>query len=183
MQIRQACTREDLDGILQLQQENHKDHLSPSEMTTEGFLTVKHTPELLEEMNRELKHIIAVVNKKVVGYALCMTPNLRNRLPVLESMFEKLDGLSFEGSALKDSAYYIMGQICVDKYYRGTGVFTKLYEGHRKFYSGRYDHIITEVSEGNPRSLRAHEKTGFQTLLRYRDTTDNWHLILWNWNS
>lgn len=181
MTIQQATTTAHLQGILQLQKENHKDHLPESVKNQEGFLTVKHTLELLEAMNREIRHIIALDEDKVVGYALSMPVSLRNRIPVLASMFEKLEDLNFNGQPLKNSNFYIMGQVCVDREYRGKGMLTGLYQKHRELYSRQFDYLITEVSANNPRSVRAHEKVGFETILKYRDDTDFWHLILWDW--
>ena len=40
---------------------------------------------------------------------------------------------------------------------------------------------MTEVSVRNPRSLRAHHRVGFEELDRYRDATDEWVLLTWNW--
>ena len=181
MIITQATHKSQLKGILELQEANLRENLDESTRNTEGFLTVSHSLELLEEMNRKIRHIIAIDHDKVVGYALAMSGEMRDRLPVLEPMFQKIDTISFRGKPLKESNYYVMGQICIAREYRGAGLFSGLYEKHRECYANNHHYLITEVSGHNQRSLRAHEKQGFQTILKYRDETDHWHLILWDW--
>ena len=46
---------------------------------------------------------------------------------------------------------------------------------------GRFDAVVTEVSVRNGRSLRAHQRDGFEELERYRDATDEWVLLIWRW--
>ena len=54
-----------------------------------------------------------------------------------------------------------MGQICIDKPWRGRGLFDQLYAAHRQHLSGRYDCCITEVATRNGRSMSAHLRVGF----------------------
>jgi hypothetical protein len=74
-----------------------------------------------------------------------------------------------------------MGQVCIDKQYRRTGLFDQLYQKHKEIYGSQFDFIVTEVSTRNLRSLRAHERVGFETLNTYQDELDEWSVILWNW--
>jgi ribosomal protein S18 acetylase RimI-like enzyme len=74
-----------------------------------------------------------------------------------------------------------MGQICVDKDYRGQGLFDMLYRHDRELYSNSYDFMVTEISVSNSRSLRAHQRVGFQTINVYRDEIDEWEVVLWDW--
>jgi L-amino acid N-acyltransferase YncA len=74
-----------------------------------------------------------------------------------------------------------MGQICVDKEFRGKGLFEELYQGHKEIYGSGFDFIITEISTSNHRSLRAHEKVGFETIHQYTDEMDEWAVVVWNW--
>ena len=36
---------------------------------------------------------------------------------------------------------------------------------------------MTEVSRRNARSLRAHQRVGFETLAEYRDASDDWAVL------
>jgi len=78
--------------------------------------------------------------------------------------------------------FYVMGQVCVGKPWRGKGVFDLLYQAHRRHLRARFDCSVTEVAMRNTRSLRAHERVGFTVIDRYRDQTDDWAVIRWDWS-
>mgnify|MGYP000294817886 CR=1 FL=1 len=58
-----------------------------------------------------------------------------------------------------------MGQICIAKEYRGSGVFRGLYQNMQRFIKGSYEAIITEVDIRNTRSMNAHKAIGFKELV------------------
>ena len=132
-------------------------------------------------MNASARQIIAKHDEKVVGYALVMRPELKHIVPVLVPMFELLGTLYYRGVPLPESKYYVMGQICVAKAYRGQGLFDMLYHKHREVYQSQFDFIVTEVATRNKRSLRAHERVGFETIHVYTDELDEWAVVLWDW--
>jgi len=171
----------ELQEILRLQQENLPHQIAVEEMKSQGFVTVQHDLEILEQMHDLAPSIIIKEGDHVVAYALVMLKSYRHLVPVLQPMFAVLDSLEWKGRPLNDYEYYVMGQICIAKEYRGQGLFEKLYLQHRQVYGSNYDFIITEVSFRNTRSMRAHEKAGFQTVHTYKDQTDHWAVLLWDW--
>ncbi len=152
IEIRNATTI-DIAGILDLQARNLKSEISPMEAKREGFVTLRHNFETLLRMNDLAPHTIVCVEGRVIAYALSMHPSLSLEVPGLEKMFLLLEGLD---------SYMVMGQVCVDKKYRGQGKFRSMYQFMFNKFSGEYKSIITEVSQANPRSLRAHYALGFQ---------------------
>ncbi len=64
--------REELEQILQLQAANLRDHVSPEQAVSQGFLTVAHTLEVLERMHALAPSVIAKDGEKLAGYALVM---------------------------------------------------------------------------------------------------------------
>jgi GNAT superfamily N-acetyltransferase len=118
-------------------------------------------------MNSDAQHIIAKDGEKVVGYALAMTKRFRDKITVLKSMFDLLDGLVVNGLPLGDEKYIVMGQICVDYDYRGKGIFQGMYHKYFEVYKPVYQSIITEIAARNTRSLRAHLNIGFKEIHRY----------------
>lgn len=180
MQVQLAEHQADWEGILALQQQNLKlESLSP-EQKQDGFVTVLHTVSLLQEMAEHLGQVIAVDKGRVVGYALAMARAIEPKIPVLIPMFRMINQLSFEGQALQDANYYVMGQVCIEQAYRGQGIFGQLYAMHRQTFSQSFDYCLTEVSTSNGRSMRAHEKVGFQTIHSFTDPTDEWNILLWD---
>jgi len=182
MQLKLANSKKELEQILILQNENHFDNLSKQLRKIDGFVTVKHDIEMLMQMNSLAKQVIAVVDEKVVGYALVMLKELKNLIPVLIPMFDSFERIKYNNTTLDKLNYYVMGQICIANEYRGKGLFKALYEKHKEIYSKKYDLCITEVSTSNKRSIIAHEKIGFITICTFKDAHDEWNIICWNWN-
>jgi predicted GNAT superfamily acetyltransferase len=93
-------------------------------------------------------------------------------------MFNQIDRMSFAGIPLRQSRYFVMGQICIAKDARGKGVFAGLYREMQVRMAGHFDYIITEVDSTNPRSVRAHEQVGFIVIEKYHDAGIDWYLVL-----
>jgi L-amino acid N-acyltransferase YncA len=175
-------TPEELLQILELQERNHIDNIDDSEMYAQGFVTLRHTLPELQQMNALAPSIIAKENGKMIGYALVMIVEARSFFTPLESMFRNLEKLEYRNKPLNEYHYYVMGQICIDKDYRRTGVFNLLYQKHKEIYQNRFDFVITEVSTRNQRSYKAHERVGFKTIDVYQDELDEWAVIVWDWS-
>ena len=172
IEIRQVQNKLELEQILALQRENIPNALLKSEMEKEGFVTIVHTFELLNTMNKVCPHIIAKENDRVVGYALCMHPKFGNKIDLLKPMFKEIDSVLSMGEK-----YIVMGQVCIDKAYRKMGVFHKLYRKMQEVVKPDFNYIITEVDASNKRSLNAHLAIGFVELKTYSSNGRIWHLI------
>ena len=180
VQITQAKTTADLLGILTLQQQNLAAQLSPEEAREQGFVTIVHDLDILRRMNDAAPHTIAKDGDQVVGYALTTLPQFRADIPFLESLFERLDYLQWQGKPFREVAYFIMGQVCVAKDYRGMGVFDRLYRGLQEFHAGQFEVVVTDISSRNTRSLRAHERVGFETLQKFSvESGELWVVVAW----
>lgn len=179
-----AATTKDLQGILDLQAKNLPKNISTEEAQSQGFVTVHHHMELLQRMNDKAASIIAKVDEQVVGYNLAMTRDFAQDIPVLVPMFEILDGLEMNGQSMSEVNYIVCGQVCVDKAYRGKGIFSGMYEFYQKSYADQYQVIMTEIATRNTRSLRAHEKVGFNIIHSYvAEGGESWEIVRWNWGS
>ena len=181
----QAKTTDDLHQILTLQVANLPQNISKTELEKEGFVTVHHSFELLQAMNEPYAHIIAKDGEKVIAYALVMLRDFADKIPVLFSMFDMINKSSFNGKSVNNATYFTMGQVCIDKVYRGQGIFQKLYQTMQHYYAKDFQYLITEISVRNPRSLKAHSKVGFEDLKVFKDekTGETWHIVIWDWNN
>ena len=178
-----AETRKDLESILALQQLNLPSVLNEDEILEQGFVSVEHSLLLLRLLNAPDAHIIAKDNHELVGYTLVMNSNHRKAIPMLVPMFEKIDQLKLKGRSLNNN-YVVMGQVCIAKAYRGIGVFSGLYTHMIKVLSHKFQFLITEVSTKNQRSIRAHEKFGFTSLLIYTDADGvEWSILILDMDS
>lgn len=180
-EITEAQSKQDLTEILQLQANNHRDRLSEVEKQKNGFLSVKHDPAVLEAMNHKVPQIIAKANGRVVGFAMVMLESFSDAVPELRPLFETLRKISYKGKKITEYQYYVMGQICVDEKYRSLGMVDKLYQKHKEIYSGRFEICVTEIASGNIRSMKAHQRVGFEIVHTFRDATDEWNIVVWNW--
>ena len=167
----------ELFDILELQRQNLPIHLVDSEQQKEGFVTVRHSFDILKKMNLMCPHCIAKANDTVVGYALCMDKSFKNEIDVLKSMFEEIE-VALNAGSMKVSDYIVMGQICIDKNYRKKGVFRGLYSYMRDQLNSGYSAIITEVDQKNIRSSHAHKAVGFELLKTYSADAKIWELIV-----
>lgn len=176
-----ASSNADLQAILDLQRQNLKQLVNEAEKQSQGFVTVEHSFDLLQQMHRQAPSILVKEGTQLAGYALVMLTESKELVPELISMFNRFDTLQWKGKLLTEYNYYAMGQICVAKAFRGQGVFDLLYQKHKAVYQDQFDFIITEVSVSNLRSLRAHHRTGFVTIDTYKDHIDEWEVVLWDW--
>ena len=176
-----VSTTEELQQILQLQKENHIRHIGETDMQSQGFVTMRHTLGILQQMHNLAPSVIIKDSNKVVAYALTMLRECRQLMRDLEPLFTLVDVLSWNNKLLTDYRFYVMGQICVAKEYRGRGLFDELYHHHKKIYQQQFDLFLTEISTRNQRSVRAHKRVGFKTICTHRDNLDEWDVVCWDW--
>ena len=171
VQFKRADTEDELRQILRLQRANLPTSVPTELHKTEGFVTVEHTLDLLERMNVACPHFIVKSGDRVVGYALSMHPKFGDEIDVLIPMFSEIK------KHYSDDDFMVMGQICIDKDFRGKGLFRKLYTEMLQGIQPDFSVIITEIDLENSRSLNAHYKIGFQTISTYQSDGHEWALI------
>ena len=76
----------------------------------------------------------------------------------------------------------VVGQLCIQKEYRGLGLVQQIYQYFQKSLEGEFDYCITDVAKDNPRSLKAHMKAGFTVIETLTYAGSSWDIVLWNWN-
>ena len=176
-----TTTDEELKQIVLLSHKNLRTNISEAKQAAQGFITWHYSLQLLQDMNAQHPHVIVKNGDTVIGYALVALKEADQFHYDLKEMILHLDEVIYNNKKLSEYKYYVMGQICIDDAYRGKGVFEMLYHQHKKLFQNEYDFIVTEISTKNKRSLRAHEKLGFKTIYTYKNTLDEWSVVLWNW--
>jgi L-amino acid N-acyltransferase YncA len=177
VQVGLAGNDADLEGILALQRANLKRTLSPAESAEQGFVTLVHTLDMLRDMHALAPSVVAKSGGAVVGYALTTVPEARHCVPALLPMFDEIERVTWRGAPLAGQRFYVLGQICVARPFRSTGLFAALYAEHDARYGERFDCFVTVISPANTRSLRAHAKVGFETVSRYAHDGNEWVLV------
>lgn len=166
--------------ILDLQRRYHASALPPDAQEREGFVFAQHSLPLLRRMAAELPQAIAVANGTVVGYCLSMALSLRGELPSLVPMFEQFGRCAWHGRPLSAIRFFVGGQVCVDRAFRGRGLLARLYEQVRITAPADYELCVTEIATRNPVSIRAHQRMGFETISRYSDGSEDWEIVAWD---
>ena len=184
LQFTRAETKKDIEGILQLQQNNLTQKLPDDEIKSQGFVTVTHTIDLLDKLNKIEKHIIVKENERVIGYLLAMTQASSNMLPILRPMFEQFATISYKGKKVTKYNFVVVGQVCIDKFYRGQGILDRCYEYYKNCFMDKYDFAITEIAISNQRSVNAHKRIGFKDINSYKSNDNiDWTIVLWDWKN
>lgn len=179
-----AKTDKELIGIIDLQKSNLPVSISTEEAIEQGFVTVEHTLEVLQKMNTIENHTIALDGNKLIGYVIAMTKKSKDDIAILKPMFELFDQISYANKKVTDYNYMVVGQVCVDKEYRGQGIFDTLYQNYKNNFASKYDFAITEIAVKNQRSMAAHNRIGFKEIYGYTapDLVE-WSVVIWDWNS
>lgn len=174
---------EELVQIAHLSAANLVTNISDETKAKEGFVTWVYNPESLSALHTIVPSVIVMDGDKLAGYAITLTKECAAIYPSLAETIEYVSTIDYKGRPLIDYAVYFMGQICVDKNYRGRGVVQLLYEFHRRQFSPLYSMLVTEISTSNPRSSKAHQKVGFEVIATHPDNGSDWDLVLWDWTT
>ena len=179
-----AQTDEEIVQILELQKKNLPQNLTNEQITTQGFVTVDHSFDILKKMNTTEQSIIAKNNDSVIGYLLAMTREARNDIPVLIPMFEAFNNVVYNNKKISEYKYIVVGQVCIAKAWRGQGILDDCYTAYKKHFRNKYDFAITEIHIKNKRSINAHYRIGFNSIHIYQDPKgDEWNVVLWDWRN
>ena len=160
---------DDIEGVLALHEKYHIDSID-REDKKDGFVTTQFTQDLLLELiNKEKGLFIAKDDDYVAAYAMSASWDFCSRWPMFQYMIKYLHELNYMGQTVTVKNSYQYGPVCVDKRYRGTGVFGNLFEFARKEMNRKYSILITFVNKINPRSVKAHvDKLGLDLLKEFR---------------
>lgn len=162
MEIRYA-TPSDLDSLLDLLKANHASNV-PEEEKKNGFVTTNINKEqLCDLIEKENGVTVAVDGGRVVSFALAGGWDFWKPWPLFAYMIEILESYELDGQTMTTENSYQYGPICIDKDYRGTGVFEKVFEFSLKSMADRYPYMVTFINQINPRSYAAHTRKGGMT--------------------
>lgn len=163
LEIGQA-TMDELDGVMALLRANHADNLGEAERR-DGFVTTNMSPEQLAALIAEENGVtVARDGDRVVAFALAAPWAFWSRWPFFRNMIRILGNYRFDGVTLTEDNSYQYGPVCVDRDYRGQGIFERVFAASLRTMEERYPIMVTFVNQANPRSYAAHSrKAGMAT--------------------
>jgi hypothetical protein len=176
-----ATTDQEIQQIAALSNANRSTNISEEELSSEGFVSWVYDSEILRTINAITPSVIVMDEEILAGYAITLTSECLRVYPNAAHTYNHVSPLHFKGRPLGEQRFYLMGQICVAKAWRGQGIVGALYNGHRQYYSPLFDALVTEISMVNPRSLKAHQKVGFETIDRHLENGHDWAVVAWDW--
>ncbi len=171
----------ELAAILALQSANLARELTAEERLREGFVTAEYSLSFLAQMHDACPSVIARDGAEVVGYALVATQPIRHAHPLLATLFDTIDGVTYQGERLAQRAYAVCGQLCVARSHRGQGLAPRLYGTFRDELQGTFDCLLTDVVRANTRSIAAHRRAGFEVCSALVYEGHEWDLLICDW--
>jgi GNAT superfamily N-acetyltransferase len=145
----------DWDAILALQEANLFDNLGEGERA-QGFLSVRFRGDQFSDMNDGAAVVVGEHVQGILGYACASTQGFNARVPIIRAMIAAFPRLSLLGRPLQSPGTVIYGPVCVDRGYRGKGVFRRLIDTLKQELRGRYHTAAAFIAKSNTRSLAAH---------------------------
>jgi len=147
-----AVTDSDFSQIMTIEKMNLEESITEEECRSQGFVTVHHDLPLLQGMRKSAPQVVAKIDDKIAGYALNLSCDQKDRIPMLQPMFDRIEKADFHGRALHGASYMIMVGVCVAKPYRGRGIWLGLYRHMRSLLASKVDYIITEIALRNKKN-------------------------------
>lgn len=179
--ITQVETQKELIGLKALQNANLRKLIGEEEAMKEGFVTSEYSIELLNKMHQAHPSIIAKEGDEVVGYVIVTDKSILGEHAEIDHLFNTVDQMIFNGNTLQHVNYILVGQLCVSKSHRGKGMVQAMYNYYKAQFSNQYQYLVTDISQANLRSIKAHKKSGFETIGVIEQVGTGWDIVLWDW--
>lgn len=168
----------DLEGVMDLHKRYHISSIN-AEDKPDGFVTTNFTPEQLQALvEKEEGIMIAKDGGRIVSYAMAASWQFWSEWPLFAHMIQKLPDHSLDGLKLTVDNSYQYGPICVDKSYRSSGVFEKVFYASLDSMAGRYPVMVTFINQINPRSYKAHtQKVNMSTVGTFQFNNNDYYML------
>ena len=166
MEYRRAQCMEDFRQIVDLQNKNLPRVLSDIEMK-DGFLSGEFTSEQFQAMNDNLCVMTCFDNDCFCGFLVAGTIGFNKQFSLPKTMIDCFPKISYKGKLISEYNPFISGPGCVDRKYRGKGVFANLVQTVLVFLAQQQnppDLRISLVSSENLRSINAQKKIGMDII-------------------
>ena len=172
------ATMEDFDGVKALLKGNHVSNLSEEEQKN-GFVTTNLTDEQLENLIvKENGVTIAKEGGRVIAFALAAPWEYWSQWPLFVHMIGELRKYNYLGQKLTVENTYQYGPVCIDRAYRGRGLFEQVFRASLDSMAERYPIMITFVNHVNGRSHAAHTRKAGMDVLGNFDFNGNHYYFL-----
>ena len=168
----------DLDGVMDIHKRYHISTIS-AEDKPDGFVTTNFTPQQLNDLVEKERGItIAKDCGKIIGYAMAGSWQFWSEWPLFTHMIGELGKNTYNGQILSVDNSYQYGPITVDRKYRGSGVFQKLFYSSLESMASRYPIMVTFINQINHRSYAAHtKKVIMETVCTFQFNQNDYYML------
>jgi len=135
----------------------------------DGFITTAFTEEhLLNLIQEEDGLFIVCIDQKIVAYAMAASWGFWSQWPMFQFMIQNLGDSNYLEQKVTVENSYQYGPVCVDRSFRGKGVFERVFDFCLSEMSKRYPIMVTFINQNNPRSYEAHiRKTPLEVIQNF----------------
>ncbi len=164
--ISRAANLQDISGILELQEKYLHSSLSPEERKS-GFVTTPFTKEQIEDRVKNKGMFITEDESQIIAYIFAGKWDFFEQWPIFPYMTSRFPHLSFKDYLVTVEDTFQYGPVCVDKKYRGKGIFNHTFEAMRLEWQKQFPLSITFINATNLVSIKAHDKLGWKLIDRF----------------
>ena len=169
----------DMGRILDIQSENQRENLTPSQQK-DGYLSIAFSAEELRAFDNNLCVAVAREQDEVVGYCCISSAQFNSQFPILDQIVADLSSYCIPGTQdapLREKTC-IYGPVCISGSHRGKAVLERLSSFGLGIARDRgYLYCLSFISSENRRSLRAHTKLYFHPVGRVSHKNNEYIVI------
>jgi len=165
MPVTSLAVPSDIPGVLKLQEKYLYRNMTEEERK-DGFVTTPFTYQQIEEILKENGLFVAKnKNGVVVAYIFAASWKYFEQWEIFNYMVSRFPNISFQNQKITTSNSFQYGPVCIDKKYRGQGLFNRLFEEMRLEFVKKYPISITFINKVNQISTAAHtRKLGWEII-------------------
>ena len=133
----------------------------------DGFLSGEFTIEQFQAMNDDLCVMVCFDNDYFCGFLVASSIEFNKQFPLPKAMIDCFPKISYKGKSIVEYNPFISGPGCIDRKYRGKGVYASLVRAVLNFLAQQTnppDLRISLVSSENSRSINAQKKIGMDRV-------------------
>ncbi|WP_295388541.1 GNAT family protein [uncultured Thiodictyon sp.] len=177
--FRRAETTEDFQKIFDLQNRNLVTSLSESDLK-DGFLSASPALGELQSMNDNICIMTCFSGMDLCGYHVATTPEFNKNSALLAAMMRQFSQIAYKGKNISEYDCFIAGPTCIEKRYRGQGIYPRLIAALFDFLGNTLNPArlrISFASKSNPRSLNAQKKIGCEIIGEFQFNANEFFIL------
>lgn len=146
----------------------------------DGFVTTDFTHEQLTRLIEQENGIcVAKIDDQIIAYVMTASWSFWEEWPLFSHMSKELPALTYKNHNLNTSNSYQYGPICIDKTYRGLGIFEKIFYYSLEHMSQRYPVMVSFINKTNKRSFSAHiNKLGLDIINDFHFNNNSYYEVV-----